>query len=75
MIGRFIVDFYCHKSNLVIEVDGSVHDNVKEKDEQRALWLQSHGLTIIRFTNEQVLYQIDKVKETIMQVLRKELQE
>ena len=53
VIGKYIVDFYCAKSKLVIEIDGSQHyeDEGLEKDKQRDKYLQSLGLTVIRDTN------------------------
>ena len=46
VIQGFIVDFYCHKSALVIEVDGDVHDLQKEEDERRERVLSEMGLRI-----------------------------
>lgn len=52
-IDNFIVDFYCAKLKLVIEVDGASHftDAAKVKDEERTKILQGYGLKVIRFTN------------------------
>lgn len=57
-IDNFIVDFYCHKAKLIIEIDGSQHytENGREYDEFRTEILEGYKLKIIRFTN----YQIDK---------------
>jgi len=62
-INRFVVDFYCHEKLLVVEVDGGIHNEVevKERDDGREEELQNFGLTIIRFTNEEVLNEMDKV--------------
>jgi len=62
-IGRFIVDFYCHEKRLVVEVDGTIHDltEVKERDEGREEELKNFGLTIIRFTNGEIEYDIENV--------------
>src|SRR5437868_15297712 len=56
-IGIYIADFYCHKIKLIIEVDGSIHENkdVKDYDERRENDLKSWGYNIIRFSNQQVL--------------------
>jgi very-short-patch-repair endonuclease len=66
-ISKFIVDFYCHKALLVIEVDGAVHNNadVAEHDEGRQHELEKLGLTVLRFTNDEVLNDIDNVIEKI----------
>lgn len=55
-IGDYIVDFYCHKAKLVIEIDGSQHYSADEmtKDELRTKFLESLGLKVIRFNNLQV---------------------
>ena len=55
-IGNYIVDFYCHKAKLVIEIDGSQHYSVDEmtKDELRTKFLESLGLKVIRFNNLEI---------------------
>ncbi len=59
----YIADFFCHELLLVIEVDGSMHDliEVQEKDRIKELRFQELGLTVLRFTNEQVLKQMFSV--------------
>lgn len=64
-IGRYIVDFYAASANLIIEVDGPIHDSTQEQDAIRQEWLESQGLRVIRFTNEQVLQNIETVLTTI----------
>lgn len=70
-IDIFIVDFYCHKYKLVVEVDGEIHLSQKEYDEGRTAELERFGITVIRFSNEEVLNDIDKVVEEIKEYLRK----
>ncbi len=65
-IGSFFVDFYCHEYGLVVELDGSHHIDQAEYDEQRTLYLQSLGLRVIRFWNNDVLLNIEAVLEEIM---------
>jgi very-short-patch-repair endonuclease len=62
-LSTYIVDFYCHNVKLVIEVDGSIHNDpvVIERDLQREADLRLWGYTIMRFTNERVIKEIDKV--------------
>src|SRR5215208_1054830 len=55
IIAGFIVDFYCHKVALVIEVDGDIHDLQKEGDAKRDQALSELGLKIVRFRNEEIL--------------------
>ena len=66
-IGLYIADFYCHKVKLIIELDGSIHDNVvvKENDERRQAELEKWGYIIIRFINEEVLRKPEEVLEVI----------
>ena len=67
IIGQFIVDFFCPDCKLIIEVDGGYHSEPKQEydDEQRTQMLESLGYRVIRFTNEQVLYDIDYVVNEI----------
>jgi very-short-patch-repair endonuclease len=67
-IDNFIVDFYCPKLKLVIEVDGDSHftDLGLVYDEERTRVLEGYGLRIIRFTNDEVLQNFEGVCEQIM---------
>ena len=57
----YILDFYCPKLKLGIEVDGKIHDKQKEQDQERENILQSKGIKIIRFTGAEVIGNIEKV--------------
>jgi imidazole glycerol-phosphate synthase subunit HisF len=59
----YILDFYCHKLKLVIEVDGSIHSlaEVKSNDDQRQLSLENAGMTILRFSNHEVENSLEEV--------------
>lgn len=50
----YIPDFYCRKERLIIELDGPVHNNQKERDRKRDLILQSQNLKVLRFKNEEL---------------------
>ncbi|MFK7001691.1 vitamin B12 dependent-methionine synthase activation domain-containing protein [Flavobacterium oreochromis] len=67
IIGDYIADFVCLKENLIIEVDGLIHQLPDKivRDEERTNWLRSEGYHVIRFTNEEVLFQLDKVLKEI----------
>ena len=70
-IDKFIVDFYCHRLRLAIEVDGSVHDNPDnaEYDLNRTFELNELGITVLRFSNEEVLEEMEKVVgKIVMQI-------
>src|SRR6476620_5961454 len=60
-VGDYIADFYCHEFKLVIEVDGKIHDNQKEYDDMRDRELGALGLKVIRFTNAEVVANIEGV--------------
>jgi very-short-patch-repair endonuclease len=54
VIEGYRVDFYCHRARLVVEVDGPIHDDQREYDDARDRFLTSYGVTVIRFTNDEV---------------------
>ncbi|MBA3531623.1 MAG: endonuclease domain-containing protein [Ardenticatenales bacterium] len=66
--GSYIFDFFCAELKLVIELDGPIHaepsqqENDLERDEQ----CRAHGLTVLRFTNDQVLQELDAILQTIL---------
>ncbi len=64
-VGSYIADFFAHAVKLVIEVDGDSHDERGEYDEKRTYWMNGRGLTVIRFTNEDVLKNLDAVAQSI----------
>ncbi len=61
-IGTYIADFYCHENNLVVELDGAIHENkdVQKKDQQRDAYFKSQGFKVVRFPNEIVLNDPEK---------------
>lgn len=65
LIGDFIVDFVCLSKKLVIEVDGGIHKETKEYDEERTKILADRGFEVLRFKNEEVLGDIDAVLEQV----------
>jgi len=69
LIADFIVDFVCLTHRLVIEVDGKIHENQVEKDAERTRLLEEAGFKVIRFTNEEVLNDIDNVLNKILEEL------
>jgi very-short-patch-repair endonuclease len=64
---NYIADFMCLELNLIIEVDGGIHNNeeIMERDEIKQKDLESHGYTVLRFTNEQVLTNINWVIDSL----------
>jgi very-short-patch-repair endonuclease len=69
VIDGYIVDFYCHKASLVIEVDGLIHLAQRQYDRERDEQLKSRGLIILRFTNDEVKNKIDEVLEKIRSII------
>ena len=72
VIGQYIVDFYCAKANLIIELDGGGHyfPEVKEKDQRRTEELEKDGIKILRFCN----LDIDKNFYGVCSVIDNEVQ-
>ena len=73
--GYYIVDFYCREMKLVIELDGDSHFqyNSIEYDEQRTRYLNSLGLTVLRFTNNDIYNNLEVVLEKITDYVRPHL--
>lgn len=67
----YILDFYCHALKLVVEVDGSVHvrEDVKKNDMERQRLLESDGLQVLCFTNEDVEKNLEKVIIKIQEII------
>ncbi|MDO8578867.1 MAG: endonuclease domain-containing protein [Dehalococcoidales bacterium] len=74
-IGRYIVDFYCPKAKLVVEVDGGQHfdTNACRQDQIRDNYLRTVGLKVLRFTNIDVLTNIEGVVGRILENLGEEI--
>jgi len=70
-IGRYVVDFVCLEKRLVIEVDGGHHAQGEQSahDTDRTLWLRTEGFRILRFWDDEVLKNIDAVKEAVFEAL------
>lgn len=72
-IDIYIVDFYCHELNLIIEVDGNIHDlrEISEHDEGRTAELEILGLEVIRFTNQEVIFKTENIIEKIKVIIKR----
>jgi very-short-patch-repair endonuclease len=64
-VGNFILDFYCPAYKLVIEVDGSVHDDRQIEDALRTQKLEQHNYQVLRFHNEEILHDLTQVLQSI----------
>ena len=66
-IGNYIVDFYCAKERLAIELDGNGHMDVSQQlyDEERDLFISYYNIKVLRFENKQVFDNLDFVLDEI----------
>lgn len=72
-VSFYIADFYCHVLKLIIEVDGSIHNDIeiRRNDKLRQEELEAAGMIFLRFTNDEVEQHIPTVKTTIEAFLLK----
>ena len=72
---NYIADFMCKELMLVIEVDGSIHEleEIRKNDEQRQKALEEAGFTVLRFTNNEVLTNIQWVHSCLEEWIEKKL--
>ena len=70
-VGPFIVDFYCARAALVLELDGGQHFEAaaQERDAARSDFLRSKGLRVVRFQNDEVLRESEAVMAVIASAL------
>lgn len=68
-IGFYIVDFVCYQKKLIIELDGGQHATQQHYDHERTEWLESQGFKVLRFWNNEVLSNTDRVLEVIWGLL------
>ena len=66
-LGIYIADFFCYQLKLAIEVDGRIHEraDIRQTDAERQKLIEADGIRVMRFTNEQVLTNIEAVIKTI----------
>ena len=69
-IGKYIVDFVCLERKVVIEVDGSHHQEQAPYDTDRTTWLESQGFQVLRFWNHEVLTDAEAVQEALLVALQ-----
>ena len=71
-IGKYVVDFACHSAKLVIEVDGSRHDemNARQYDAERTQSLNREGYRVLRYWNAEVMRNSTGIAEAIVQLAR-----
>ena len=71
-IGPYFADFACHRTRLIIEVDGGQHNETQGdvRDAKRTVDLESRGYRVLRFWNNDVLGNVEGVMETIAAAMR-----
>ncbi len=71
IIGNYIVDFYCPKANVIIEIDGGQHYTAEgmDKDRVRDDYMKGQGFKVLRFTDREVLENINDVVAKIYEYL------
>ncbi|NDE89860.1 MAG: endonuclease domain-containing protein [Alphaproteobacteria bacterium] len=70
-IGKYIADFYCAEMKCVIEIDGASHDYKEKEDAVRDVYMQKQGITIFRFSENDVLRDPVAVYQTILSEVKK----
>ena len=65
----YVVDFYCHKSALVVEVDGDIHELQQEEDARREKALSELRLRVVRFGNDEVVRELSAVVGRIRELV------
>lgn len=68
-LNRFVLDFYCSELLIAIEVDGSSHIKKENYDNERDKFLNCLNIKTIRFTNDEVFNNINKVKNELIKIL------
>jgi len=66
IIAGFIVDFFCHEADLVLEMDGGIHQEQQQGDAERDAVLAKLGLRVMRLPNEEVLNNLPQALEKIL---------
>jgi very-short-patch-repair endonuclease len=68
-VGPYFVDFVCLEKRVVVEVDGGQHRQQQLYDARRDGWLRAEGFTVLRFWDDEVLKQVENVKQVIWEAL------
>jgi very-short-patch-repair endonuclease len=66
-VGPYVLDFYCPRERIAVELDGAAHDHERavERDEARASYLRSVGIRVVRFENRDVIENLEGVLRAI----------
>jgi very-short-patch-repair endonuclease len=74
-IGPYVLDFYCAKARLAIEIDGMSHDmgDRPQRDMRRDAWLEKRGVTVVRIAATDLTKQIDEAADAIVRMAAEKL--
>ena len=72
IVHGYFADFYCHQHELIVEVDGGIHEFQQDYDAEREEYLISLGFRIIRFTNNEITEDLKGVLQKIVEECRKQ---
>ena len=67
IVHGYFADFYCHEYELIVEVDGGIHELQRDYDTEREEYLNSLGLRVIRFTNDEITKNLNGVLQKIVE--------
>ena len=70
VVGRFVVDFYCARYKLAVELDGCVHQDQRDRDHERQRFLEEKGLRVLRLSDELVLQNVQQALFRIRQTIK-----
>ena len=71
IVHGYFADFYCHQHELIVEVDGGIHQFQQDYDTEREKYLIGLGLQIIRFTNDEITNNLKGVLQKLAKACRK----
>jgi very-short-patch-repair endonuclease len=69
-IGPYVLDFYCAKARLAIEIDGASHDfgDRPQRDAQRDVWLKANGITVVHIPAAELQYELEQIADSIVRL-------
>jgi very-short-patch-repair endonuclease len=70
-LGNYVVDFVYFEKRLVVEVDGGQYSSQVTYDQKRTTWIEQQGFRVLHFWNNEVMQNIEAVKEAIWQALER----
>jgi very-short-patch-repair endonuclease len=74
-MGPYVLDFYCAKANLAVEIDGMSHDMGDRpwRDERRDAWLKKRSVTVVRISARELMRSVDEAADAIVRMVAEKL--